>query len=176
MPPHPTPQLGGGWYFDFPIAPGSVHYVLAEVNMAASSDVEASISVTTSGTPVFVYNLQPNNTCTYPAHVRLLLQQKGDDLSGRNGKEYFRWWSNSVAFQLAPGPAKLSASLTDLSQWTSVFGDKANASPAATAGFQQAIANLGNVGFAFGGGCFYGHGVRVSGGGARFGVASYAVK
>ncbi len=35
----------------------------------------------------------------------------------------------------------------DLSQWTSVFGENANASAAAAAGFKQAIANLGNVGF-----------------------------
>jgi hypothetical protein len=41
--------------------------------------------------PMFVYNLQPDNTCVYPAHVRFLLQEKGDDLSGTNGKQYFRW-------------------------------------------------------------------------------------
>ena len=70
----------------------------------------------------------------------------------------------------------MSSSLTDLSQWTSVFGEKANASASATAGFKQAMANLGNVGFAFGGGCFYGHGVRVNGGGARFVVTSYIAK
>jgi hypothetical protein len=176
MPPHPTLRTGGGWYFDFPTGPNSVHYVLAAVNMAASSYVDTSILVTTTGTPAFVYNLQPDNTCVYPAHVRFLLQEKGDDLSGRNGKQYFRWWSNSIAYQLASGPANLTASLTDLSQWTSIFGEKANASAAATAGFKQAIANLGNVGFSFGGGCFYGHGVRVSGGGARFAVTIYAVK
>jgi hypothetical protein len=132
--------------------------------------------VTTIETPVFVYDLQPDNTCVSPAHVRLLLQQKGDDLSGTNGKQYFRWWSNSAAYQLASGRAHLRASLTDLSQWTSVFGEKANANAAAASGFRQAMANLGNVGFSFGGGCFYGHGVRVSGGAARFAVASYAVK
>jgi hypothetical protein len=176
MPPHPTPQTGGGWYFDFPTAPNSVHYVLAAVSIAASSSVDASILITTTETPVFVYNLQPDNTCVYPAHVRFLLQEKGDDLSGRNGKEYFRWFSNSAAYQLGPGRADLSASLTDFSQWTSVFGEKANASAAATAGFKQAMANLGNVGFAFGGGCYYGHGVRVSDGGARFAVISYTVK
>src|SRR5271166_3503574 len=176
MPPHPTPQTDGGWYFDFPNAPNSVHYVLATVNMAASSSVDASILVTTTGMPVFVYNLQPDNSCTYPAHVRFLLQQRGDDLSGMNGKQYFRWWSNSVAYQLALGRANLSASLTDLSQWTGVFGEKANANAAATAGFRQAVANLDNVGFSFGGGCFYGHGVRVSSGSARFAVTSYTVK
>src|SRR5262249_59302228 len=132
-----------------------VHYVISAVSMATSRDIYANISVTTTGTPVFVYNLQPDNTCVYPAHVRFLLQQKGDDLSGRNGKQYFRWWSNSVAYQLAPGQAQLSASLTDLSQWTSVLGEKANGSAAATAAFKQAIANLGNAGFAFGGGCFF---------------------
>ena len=176
MPPHPTPQTGGGWYFDFPIAPNSVHYVLAAVSIAASSSVGASILVTTTETPVFVYNLQPDNICLNPAHVRFLLQEKGDDLSGRNGKQYFRWFSNTAAYQLGPGRADLSASLTDLSQWISVFGEKANASAVATAGFKQAMANLGNVGFAFGGGCFYGHGVRVSGGSAKFAVSSYAVK
>src|SRR5262245_42055979 len=82
MPPHPMPQTGGGWYFDFPHPPGSVHYVLAAVNMVASSSVDASISVITTGTPEFVYNLQPDNICAYPAHVRFLLQQRGDDLSG----------------------------------------------------------------------------------------------
>src|SRR5690242_9033973 len=66
MPPHPTPQPGGGWYFDFPSAPDSVHYVLAGVNMGASSSVNASILITTTGAPVFVYNLQPDNNCAYP--------------------------------------------------------------------------------------------------------------
>ena len=176
MPPHPTLQTGGGWYFDFPSDPSSVHYVLATVNMAASSQVDANILVTTTGTPMFVYNLEPHNTCVYPAQVRFLLQEKGDDLSGRNGKQYFRWWSNGVSYQLASGPANLRASLTDLGQWTSVLGEKANASPAAMAGFQQAVANLGSVGFSFGGGCYYGHGVRVSGGGARFVLTTYTIK
>lgn len=176
MPLHPTPRKGGGWYFNFPTDPNSVHYVLAAVNMAASSYVDAGVLVTTTGTPAFVYALQPDNSCIYPAHVRFLLQENGDDLSEANGKEYFRWWSNSVAYQLAPGRANLTASLTDLSQWTSVLGEKANASAAAAAGFRQAVANLGNAGFAFGGGCFYGHGVRVSEGGARFAVSSYSLK
>jgi hypothetical protein len=105
MPPHPTRQTSGGWYFDLPTAPNSVHYVFAAVSLAASVSLDASILVTTTETPVFVYNLQPDNTCLYPAHVRFLLQEKGDDLSGTNGKQYFRWWSNNVAYQLAPGPA-----------------------------------------------------------------------
>jgi hypothetical protein len=38
------------------------------------------------------------------------------------------------------------------------------------------LGNLGNVGFVFGGGCFYGHGVNVIGGSARFLTTSYSVK
>jgi hypothetical protein len=65
-----------GMYFDFPNAANSVQYVLAAVNVAASDSVEAGILTTTSGTPVFVYNLQPDDNCVYPARVRFLLQQK----------------------------------------------------------------------------------------------------
>lgn len=176
MPQHPAPRPGGAWYFDFPRIPNSVNYVLAAVNMAASSHVEASILVATTESPVFVYNFQPDNTCVYPAHVRFLLQERGDDLSGRNGKQYFRWWSNSVGYQLGSGAKNLRVSLTDLSQWTSVFGEKANASAAAAAGFRQGMANLDNVGFSFGGGCFFGHGVGVSGGAARFAATNFVVK
>src|ERR1700681_199850 len=84
MPPHPTARKGGGRYFDFPTDPNSVHYVLAAVNMAASSYIDAGVLVTTTGAPAFVYSLQPDNICNYPAHVRFLLQESGDDLSGTN--------------------------------------------------------------------------------------------
>ena len=175
MPVHPLP-LETGWYFDFPSAPGSVHYVMAAVNMIASKSVSANIEVTTTGTPAFEYALEANNTCRNPAHVRFLLQQKGDDLSGVRGKQYYRWWSINAAYELAPGATTLTAQLSDLSQWVSVFGERADASTAATAGFRQAANNLGAVGFSFGGGCSYGHGVRVSGGRARFTVTEYRVE
>ena len=71
-----------------------------------------------------------------------------------NGKQYFRWWSNQVAYRLASGVANLRASLTGLSQCTSAFGDKTNVNGAAAAGFKQVTANLG----------------------AKFAVTSYAVK
>ncbi len=176
MPAHPSPREMGGWFFDFPSAPGSVHYVTAAGNMTAAKSVSASIEVTTTGTPTFEYKLEANNTCINPAHVRFLLQEKGDDLSGAGGKQYYRWWSISAAYELAFGSATLTAQISDLSQWMSVFGERADASAAATAGFKQAMSNLGAVGFSFGGGCFYGHGVRASGGAARFAVTSYVIE
>jgi hypothetical protein len=33
--------MGGGWYFDFPTDPKSVHYFLAAGSMAVARDVEA---------------------------------------------------------------------------------------------------------------------------------------
>ena len=176
MPAHPSPQETGGWFFDFPSAPGSVHYVTAAVDMTASKSVSARIAVTTSGTPTFEYALDANNTCIIPAHVRFLLQEKGDDLTGAGGKQYYRWWSINAAYELASGSTTLTAQISDLSQWLSVFGERADASAAARAGFKQAMSNLGAVGFSFGGGCFYGHGVRASGGGAGFAVTGYSVE
>ena len=42
-------------------------------------------------------------------------------------------------------------------------------------GFQDALGDLGHVGMTFGGGCFFGHGVNISGGTARFSLISYTV-
>jgi hypothetical protein len=53
MPSHPTPQTDWGWHFDFPTTPNSAHYILAAVDMAASSQVNASSLVTTTETPLF---------------------------------------------------------------------------------------------------------------------------
>ena len=151
MPAHPSPRETGGWYFDIPSAPGSVHYVTAAVDMIATKSVSASIEITTTGTPTFEYALEVNNTCVSPARVRFLLQQKGDDLSGAGGKQYYRWWSIYAAYKLAPGSTTLTVQVSDLSQWLSVFGERADASADATAGFWQAMNNLGAVGFSFGG-------------------------
>jgi len=182
MPAHPT-AVEGGWYFDFP-APNcggadvcSVHYVTTPVRMSltTSGHVNAVFQVTTTGTPVFNYQLNWDNTCDYPAHVRFYLQRKGDDLSGQGEYEFYRWFSNEVAYELAAGSASLTASLTP-DQWTSVFGKKGDYDSTAKAGFVQALQNLANVGFVFGGGCFYGHGVNVSGGTARFTLLQYSIE
>jgi len=181
MPAHPIPA-DGGWYFDFPAARCggadvcSVHYVTTPVKMSVrpNTQVEAIFQITTTGTPVFNYQLNPNNTCDYPAHARLYLQRMGDDLSGQGEYEFYRWFSNEVAYQLAAGSSRLTAALTP-GQWTSVFGKKGDYDVAATALFAQALQLLGNVGLVFGGGCFYGHGVNVSGGTARFTLNHYSI-
>jgi hypothetical protein len=182
MPAHPT-AVPGAWYFDFP-APNcgaaevcSVHYVSTPVRMSVttSGHVTAVFQITTTGTTVFNYKLNPNNTCDYPAHVRFYLQRRGDNLSGRGEYEFYRWFSNDVAYELGAGSTNLTAPLTP-DQWTSVFGKKGDYNPAAKFGFVQALQNLGTIGFVFGGGCFYGHGVNVSGGTARFALKEYSIQ
>ena len=182
MPAHPT-AVEGGWYFDFP-APScggadvcSVHYVSTPVRMSVttSGHVNAVFQVTTTGMPVFHYQLNPNNTCDYPAHARFYLQRMGDNLSGQGKYEFYRWFSNDVAYKLAAGDANLTAALTP-DQWTSVFGKRGDYDFVAGAGFVQALHNLAHVGFVFGGGCYYGHGVNVSGGTARFVLRGYFIK
>jgi hypothetical protein len=182
MPAHPV-SVNGGWYFDFPPpqcgAAGvcSVHYVTTPVKLSIRPDaqVEAILQISTTGAPVFNYRLNPNNTCDYPAHARLYLQRTGDDLSGQGEYEFYRWFSHEVAYRLEPGTAHLAAALTP-AQWTSVFGKKGDYDVAAATGFVQALRLLGRVGFVFGGGCFYGHGVNVSGGTARFALILYSIR
>lgn len=173
MPLHPSTNAGGGWYFDFPAPPGSVHYVTTAVDMAASENMRAVIQVSTTGAPIFHYRLRPGNTCDVPAHVRLYLQQYGDDMTAT--KEFYRWWSNPAAYTLEAGSATLDVPFAP-DRWTSVFGKRGTDSAQAEAGFKQAIANLANVGFTFGGGCFFGHGVNVTGGAARFVATAFSVQ
>jgi hypothetical protein len=175
MPAHPD-VANGGWYFDFPSCGGSstcsVNYVTVPVNLAATESVRAVVRIATSGSPVFHYKLSAKNTCESPAHVRFILQRKSDDLSARS--EFYRWFSSS-GVKLEEGSADLTVPMAP-DQWVSVFGKRGNHDEAAGSGFQQALGNLGNVGFVFGGGCFYGHGVNVIGGSARFLATSYSVK
>jgi hypothetical protein len=123
MPAHPNPNtVGGGWYFDFPSCNGtdacSVNYVTVPVSLAASTHVRAVFQIATTGTPAFHYKLEANNTCGYPAHVRYILQRRGDDLTAKS--EFHRWFSLS-GFKLEEGSAELSVPLRpDL--WVSVFG------------------------------------------------------
>ena len=172
MPAHPNP-IDGGWYFDFPSCNGtnacSIHYLTVPVNLSASTRVRAAFQIATTGTPAFHYKLQPDNTCDYPAHVRYILQRRGDDL----WSEFYRWFS-APGFMLKDGSADLSVPLKP-DQWISVFGKRGDYNENTRTGFYQALQNLGNVGFVFGGGCFLSHGVNVLGGSARFQVSEFSV-
>ena len=183
MPPDPTAGGPGAWYLDFPTAHNypacisqgsceSLNYVTTSYGGPATHSVSMTFEILTTGTPNFNYVMESDNNCATPATVRLFLERKNDDFS----EEFYRWWANPASYELqaTPGEVTLTVPLTP-DQWSSVYGKGGNYNADSLAGFQDALQNLGDIGMTFGGGCFFGHGVNVSGGTARFALISYTI-
>ena len=166
-----APVQGQEFSFDFPLAPGSVGYISKPAAGAAKGAVQASFSIAMSGGAVFDFRTAADNTCGAPASVRLLLQRKGDTLSGAGPYEFYRWWSVAGTV-LRAGSFTLTVPL-EPALWRSVFGKTGDANPSA---FAEALADLGRVGVTFGGGCFYGHGVRILRGRAAFTMTRFTIR
>ncbi len=178
MPEHPR-QAGEGWEFSFPRYEGplpcrdslardcpSVHYLVTQAGGPLLGYYMA-MTVEITGSPEFRYKLRSNNTCDAPASVRILIQRKDDDYT----KEFHRWWSNPQAIRLAAGQHSINVPLTP-DQWSSVLGKKGDAAPRE---FAAALEDVEYIGMTFGGGCFFGHGINVSGGEATFALKAFAV-
>lgn len=164
-----------GWQFAFPATPDSVHYVVAPANLTLNTaqTITAQVAIT-GNAPVFEETATPGQSCVGTPAVRLFVQQQGDDLSGAGAYAYARWWSNPAAVDLALGTFTLTATLAPNS-WSGIFGEQGGSSAAATAGFQTAIAHIGNIGVTFGG-CFFGHGADLKSGSAIFGMKGFAAQ
>jgi hypothetical protein len=179
MPEHPA-RTAEGWEFSFPryegplpcrapIAPDCprVEYLTTPaVGLVLGRTVTMTIAI--SGSPEFRYMLEASNTCDTPASVRFLIQRRGDDLT----KEFYRWWSNPSAIILAEGQHTMTVPLTP-DQWSSVFGRKGQATKGE---FVAALREAERIGITFGGGCFFGHGVNVSGSDATFTMKDFAIR
>ncbi len=150
-----------------PHAP-SLDYLLTgpTFDLRGKRAITATFKITLAGSPRLNFEFEPTNTCrTPPASVRLILAVPTRGwMSGRKTLPYTRWW-NTSAVALAPGTITLSARIEDPAQWSSVYGETASESAAAQAGFEDTLAHA-RIGFSFGGGCFYGHGVGVTAGAA----------
>jgi hypothetical protein len=173
MPPHPS-LADGGWSFDFP--PGTecqmkqdcpgVHYVTTSYRQPIAADATLTIAfrIETRGEVKFNYRLEASNTCSSPPTVRALLQRADDNLYAANG----RFWSNPVATILGPGSFAMAIKLGP-DQWTNIEGQRD------PKGFETLLNNVGDIGITFGGGCFFGHGVNVESGSARFVMTRFAI-
>ena len=152
--------------------PPFLNYLTKTVNGINGSALSINYTITTTGNPIFDYRTNTNNTCGAgsPGTVRLFFQRKGDDFSGAGLYQQYRYWSINGFQELNPGTNTITATL-DPSQWSDVYGKKGSDFPDR---FQAAINNAENVGVTFGGGCFYGHGVKVTGGTATFTVNSFS--
>ncbi len=146
----PPQQSGQTLYFDFPVGPDHpgadfIDYLTTGTNgsLSKSSQIQATFEVNTSDITTFGYHSEDFNTCAYPAHA-----QDGD----------YRWWSNPMAVALDNGLFTLTVPLSP-AQWSNVWGQFGNTRAAQ---FNLALKQPQRIGFSFGGGCFFGHGVNAS--------------
>jgi hypothetical protein len=168
--PFPLANDSANLVFDFPIA-GSMHYLFTPSTLSMlRGTLVVTLQVSTNG-PVLFESLEPQTTgCTIPSSVRPFIW------SNDNGNgAYDRWWSNPRAYALAQGSATISVPL-QAEHWSSVNGRFGNADGETRFNFEKALLNVTRLGLTFGGGCSFGHGIRISGGTARFVLTEYAIR
>lgn len=161
---------GAALAFEFPES-GSIHYLFTDTpTPQLRGTLDVTVRVVTVG-PVVFDSLDPvTATCSIPPSTRPLIWANGNG-SG----DFDRWWSNKVAFVLADGGTTLSVPLQP-GEWSSVNGRIGDADAETRYGFSKAILNVTRLGLTFGGGCSFGHGIKIRGGAAQFVLAGFAVR
>ena len=124
--------------------------------------ISATIGIVDANMPQYTYYNTGGST---PAHTRLYLRTLNKEL----GESQY-WWSNPVSISLADltllGTTTLVVAL-DPTQWSDRAGHLAS-DPNYTPAFQQAVADVAEIGLSFGGGNNFAFGVGVSSGTATF--------
>jgi len=169
MPAAPTMTGLSTWYLDIPSAPSSVNYVTQATGTALVGEtLTVTFNVVATNA---AYGLA--DTTTYgPAQIHLFLQRGGDNMTGVGEMQYYRWWCGTGVYILPAASSQtvtISCPLTYTS-WTSVYGAQSSTE------FQAALTNLQWVGFTFGGGNGWGHGVYMQSGSARFYLQSMTLQ
>jgi len=168
--PYPLSNQGSGLEFDFP-STGSVNYLFTPSPLAKlRGTLVATVRVTTAG-PVLFNSLDPvTASCSIPPSVRPFFwaNENGDG-------SYDRWWSNPRAFVLSEGTATVDVPLL-AEFWSSVNGRIGNVDSSTRFQFDKALLNVTRLGLTFGGGCSFGHGIRVQGGAAQFRLTELAIR
>jgi hypothetical protein len=194
VPKNPTATSATAWEFNFPLNPANtdgVHYlVTTSPILTGKSTLTMSGLISSSAATTFVPLTQAGHidTSGRPASCGLYLEEAGDNLTGavENGENYayYRWWSHSGRIVLANGNFNVTTDFANLADWSSVFGEVANATISDEAespitprqGFAQALANPAYIGITCGG-QFFGHGVIAKGNGpAIFQMNSFSVQ
>lgn len=182
---HPTTTSTGS--FTFPIKQYGVewnnyldiwywnHNPATYLNISLSHYLTVTFNIKTVGQPTWRYDSAPNNTCVSPAKVRPFFAVSENDV---HYNDTGRWWSNPTAFQLDTLPVNANQTITFTipltpDSWSDVNGEFGNFNVNTIAQFAATKARVAELGFTFGGGCFFGHGVSVQGGTARFELIDY---
>jgi hypothetical protein len=159
VPLNPSPDGEGAWSFQIPSAEagGHVNYVQTPFNITTTlQSVTLTFKVESTAPQYEVLDI----TDILPATVHLFIEQQGDDLSNPDG----RWWAQAGGYNLGSQDNEtitLSVPLT-ADQWTNVNGQYSSQA------FPAALNNVGWIGLTFGGQYFWGHGVALGGGSAKF--------
>jgi hypothetical protein len=160
-----TPDnVPGAAQVNFPVLDGtpynSLNYYVTPHAGTISGSLSTTFTLTNTGAPVYVYSFPwESNPCVFPAHVRLWFARTGWEKGSRPS---YRWWSNPSAYTLvaAGNTVTLTVALNP-ALWSDVNGQFGNAIPS---DFAAALNDVSSIGFSFGGGCFFGHGVAVQAG------------
>jgi len=139
-------------------------YILTRTR-GISGTVIVNLQVSATPGTVFEYQSEPGNTCSSPAQVRPYFEASGGA----------RWWANPTSYVLADGSATISVPLIP-GMWSNVNGQMGDSSQALIDQFYQDLPHATVMGLSFGGGCFFGHGVGVSNGSARFRLLGYSIQ
>lgn len=164
MPLHPT-QTPDGWAFDIPMSPGSVHYLTYKYgSLAGKSHIIMSYRIEADPAVQIFAASVPGATSIGPT---LYFQQVGDDWN----TDGMRWWATfNIRYPITSGAYQVDIPFD--ANWTSVFTMTAQAN---LTQFQSAKLDAERIGFTFGGGTGYGHGVYADGP-ARFVVTSFKIE
>lgn len=184
MPSNPATDPSGAWSFAFPdvattstgVAPGygSVNYVASPFKATIPLHMVTITFEVESTNPVY-YVLDPGDHP--PATFHPFFMVRGYNLSSAND----RWWGsisgfnmdgyNSGGYDLGSRDNQvlvMSIPLTS-DNWSNVYGKHDSTA------FAAALANVGWFGLTFGGQFFWGHGVAMASGSAKFVLINYVV-
>jgi hypothetical protein len=156
-PPHPSADPNGAWSLSIPNLPGHVNYIQTPFN---TTIVLHNVTITfkiESDAPQYIVM---DTTDHLPATVHLFFEQRNDDLRDPNG----RWWATWSKYDLGSQDNTTITFVIPLTpdQWSNVYGKQD-----ATA-FYVALANIGWIGVTCGGQYFWGHGVAMRTGTAKY--------
>lgn len=165
MASHPSADPLGAWSFEFPSSEvGHVNYVQTPLNATMALHNVSMIFRIESVTPQYRVI---DSSDVLPATVHLFFEQRNDDLVDPNG----RWWAGASVYDLGSQDNATIALVVPLTpdQWSNVDGQRDAKS------FYAALGNVGWIGVTCGGQYFWGHGVALTGGRAKYILVNLSV-
>jgi hypothetical protein len=166
LPDNPSADTEGAWSFNFPSSQngGHVNYVQTPFNATTILHYVSITFKVEAATPLYQV-LDPGDHP--PATIHLFFEQRGDNLREANG----RWWAQTGAYNLGSRDNETITLIVPLTpdQWSNVYGQQNQQA------FYDALGNVGWIGLTCGGQYFWGHGVNLGSGSAKFVLIDFHV-